>query len=347
MSVLTLFSSARPGGRGRVLGGLVALATSLLLMPAAAVASPSVQWTSPPNNSVFLQGTNVTPTGQASGFQTGGQGLDLALVLDASGSMGPSFGLFGSPPKPRLQWQAEAAIALVNSLPKVNTAAAVIQYATSASIRLPLTSTTSADDIIAAINAVPAGGATATGPGIALAASHLNAAGIPGRDKQMVVISDGLSNQGVNPVTAAGNANAAGIIVHGVVIPGGNPNEMQNIASAGGGSFIDARTDEGLDNLIALFSGFGGTLVGVDNVQVTLPDGTVIANALTDAFGNFSVDWTIQLGDNPFKALATFSDGSTLEADLNLVGVIPLPATVWLMLAGLGAMFGLRRRKLV
>ena len=334
--------------RGGWRGFVAAMVATLVLLPAAAVASPSVQWTSPPNNSTYLVGTGVTPTGLASGFLDPGVGLDLALVLDASGSMGTN-ATSGGVTKSRLLWQAEAAIALVNSLSKVNTAVAVIQYGNSASLSLELTPTTSATDIVNAINAIPASGLTATGDGIALAEGHLNAKGTTGRSKQMVVISDGQRNTGVDPVTAAGNANTnSGIVVHGVVIPGGTPTEMQNIANAGGGTFFDARTDAGLQSLLALFSGTGGTLVGVDKVEVILPDGTVVPNALTDPFGNFSVNWNIELGNNPFKAIATFTDGSTRVADLNLVGVsgvIPLPASMWLLLGGLGALVGLRRRK--
>lgn len=341
---LTSSDKRRGGWRGFV----AALVATLVLLPAAAVASPSVQWTSPPDNSTYLVGTGVTPTGIASGVFNPGVGLDLALVLDASGSMS-SNATSGGVTKSRLLWQAEAAIALVNSLSKVNTAVAVIQYDSAASIRLPLTPTTSATDIVNAINAIPANGLTATAPGIALAEAHLNALGTPGRTKQMVVISDGQSNTGGNPVTAAAAANTnSSIIVHGVVIPGGSAGEMQAIANAGGGSFIDARTDAGLQSLLALFAGTGGTLVGVDNVEVILPDGTVVPNALTDAFGNFSVNWNIELGNNPFQAIATFTDGSTLSADLNLIGVsgaIPLPASMWLLLGGLGALVGLRRRK--
>ena len=348
MFTIPLISSDNTRGGWR--GVVAALVATLMLLPAAAVASPSVQWTSPPDNSTYLVGTGVTPTGIASGFLIPGSGLDLALVLDASGSMG-LVATSGGVTQSRLRWQADAAIALVNSLSKVNTAVAVIQYGNNASLSLALTPTTSATDIVNAINAIPASGLTATGEGIALAETHLNALGTTGRAKQMVVISDGAWNTGVNPVTAAGNAqNNSGITVHGVVIPGGLPDEMQLIANAGGGSYFDARSDAGLQALLALFSGTGGTLVGVDKVEVVLPDGTVVPNALTDAFGNFSVGWNIELGNNPFQAIATFTDGSTRVADLNLVGVsgvIPLPASMWLLLGGLGALVGLRRRKAI
>ncbi|TVQ53323.1 MAG: VWA domain-containing protein [Rhodobacteraceae bacterium] len=334
----------------RQFGVAAAAATGMFFSATAALAAGSVQWTSPPDGSTFLEGTVVHPTGNATGFATGGAGLDLALVLDASGSMS-SNATSGGVTQTRLKWQADAAIALVNSLPTANTAVAVVQYSSVAnsSVRLELTPTTSAQDIIDAINAVPASGLTATGTGIQLAEGELNERGVSGRSQQMVVISDGAWNTGPNPVTAAGAANTdSGIIVHGVVIPGGSPTQMQNIANAGGGSFFDARTDQGLQDLIALFSGTGGTLVGVDKVEVKLPDGTIIPNALTDAFGNFKVPapgYALALGPNVFTATAFFSDGTQLSADLTLNATpIPLPAAAWLLLGGLGGL-GLIGRK--
>ncbi|MGY6633518.1 MAG: VWA domain-containing protein [Alkalilacustris sp.] len=345
----------RTAGRWR--GLRTAFAAVLMLMPAAVTAAPSVNWTSPANNSSYVVGTNVTPVGVASGFDTPGTGLDLALVLDASGSMGAN-ATAGGVTKTRAQWQADAAIALVNSLPSGSTAVAVIEYGTVAgtSVVLPLTPTTDAAAIVAALNSVTATQPqTAIGAGINLARAELMGPnGTPGAVKQMVVISDGANNAGVNPVAAAGAAfTEDGIIVHGVVIPGGSSTQMQNIANAGGGSFADFSDPNNLANIEAFFGGTGGSFVGVSNVEVVMPDGSVVANALTDAFGNFSVNWDIQLGNNLFTANATFQDGSMLSTDLNLIGtapngtgVIPLPASVWLMLSGLGALYGLRRRRL-
>lgn len=339
--ILPTFSAS---GRRRVRGAIAGLAAALMLAPAAAMAAASVSWLSPPDGSQYVVGTNVTPTGRASGFDIPGDGLDLALVLDASGSM-----LISNSGKTRQQWQRDAAIALVKSLPTTNTSVAVAQFAGGGLLRLGLTGTdtqANLDSIEAEINAVPASGSTAISTGIARAATELTTNGTTGRTKQMVVLSDGSSASSFT--TAASNAAADGIIVHSVALPGANTTQMQAIATNGGGVFVDFSDPDNLDNLIDQFTGTGGGFVGVSNVRVILPDGTEVANALTDAFGNFSVNWAIELGDNPFKAIATFADGSSLEADLNLrgVNVIPLPASVWLLIAGVGAMFGLRRRRM-
>lgn len=336
--------------------GAAALAAVATLGLSAGVASAAgtVQWNAPANGATFAVGTEVMPDGTATGLSTGGTGLDLALVLDASGSMASS-ATSGGVTKSRAEWQAEAAVALVNSLPANNTAVTVIEFGTTSgtSVVLPLTPTTTTTDIVNAINGISATqSATAIGTGIDTAANELlngtNAR--TGVSKQMVVISDGSNNAGTNPVTAATNANGDGITVHGVSIPGGNTSQMQSIATAGGGTFFNASTDQGLQDLLSLFSGFGGNLVGVSQVDITMPDGTVLPDVATDAFGNFKTPgWNMLLGANVFTATAFFDDGSTDSATLTLFGVndstnpIPLPAAGWLLLSGLAGL-GVARR---
>lgn len=333
-----------------LLGGTLAVAMLLLLTPSGVFAAPSLSWTSPPDGTAYNVGTEVQPSGTASGFVTG-DGLDLALVLDASGSMGIN-ATSGGVTKTRLQWQADAAIAMVNSLPTVNTSVAVINYAFSASISLNLTPTTSSQDIINAINDITASGATATGPGIDLAQSHLINDGTDGRSKQMVVISDGQSNWGRDPVLAAADAADAGTTVHGVVIPGGSATEMENIANSGGGAFADFSNPDDLEN-IENFFGAGGGLVGLEQLDITLPDNTLIEDYATDAFGNFTIDpaWAMLYGDNTFTAKATFAEGSILTQELNLIGrdaqEVPEPATWGLLALSLvfAGLYHHRRRK--
>lgn len=350
--ILTRREETCSGGFLARIGAVVlASLTAIGLTAGVASAAGTVQWNSPANGATFQVGTEVMPDGTATGLSTGGIGLDLALVLDASGSMG-SNATSGGVTKTRVQWQAEAAVALVNSLPANNTAVAVIRFGTVAgtSVVLPLTSTTSATDIVNAINGIIANqGSTAIGTGIATAQGELTGANATlGRSKQMVVISDGSNNAGVNPVTAATTANAAGITVHGVTIPGGSTAQMEAIATAGGGTFFNASTDQGLQDLINLFSGFGGSLVGVSQVDITMPDGSVLSDVAVDAFGNFKTPgWNMLLGNNVFQVTAFFDDQSQASASLTLVGVdntnpIPLPAAGWLLLSGLAGL-GLAR----
>lgn len=321
-----------------------ALAMAIGLQAGGAQAAGSVIWTDPANNSVFTVGTVVHPTGRADAFGSTGVGLDLMLVLDASGSMGTTL----------QNAQKAAANALVAALPTSNTSVGVVRFASSATLAIGLTPVPDAA-ITAAINGTVSSGITATGPGIQAAQNEIVANGTAGRSKQMVVLSDGLSNSGISPVTAATAAKAAGTTVHAIALPGGSTTEMQNIATAGGGSFTNFTNPASLDDLIGIFNGTAGNLVGVKSVDLVLPDGTALLNVGTDGLGNFKVPapgWAMVLGENIFTAKATFTDGTSASAELRLIGVaphgvIPLPAAAWLLLtgiAGLGAVSRMRRR---
>lgn len=362
-------ASGQPRSRAKRTGlfAFAALVCSALL-GGQAFAAPSVQWTSPADGGTYLVGTEVAPDGRALGTDSG-DGLDLVLVLDASGSMG-RLATSGGVTKTRQQWQRDAAIALVNSLPTTNTSVSIVYFnGTTGTTQLNLTPTTSKDDIIAAINAVPASGVTPTAAGIDQGTAQLlgdNATA--GRSKQMVVVSDGLPNRsnrsGLTAQQAAEaaaiDAALAGITVHGVVIPGGAASSKEAIVNAannatdpaGGGIFVDFSNPDDLSGIEDFFSA-GGGFVGLANLDITLPDGTVLNDYPTDAFGNFKIDpsWAMQFGNNTFIATATFEDGSERTASLNLIGVtdqppsqVPTPGALVLLLSGLGLLSVARRR---
>lgn len=132
---------------------------------------------------------------------------DVMLVLDRSGSMN------GSP----LNNLKNAANTFVDIIDEASdgvlngvidgSRVGVVSFATSATLDRSLMN--NATSLKTAINALSAFGRTAAGDGMNLAQAQL-AGSNPGSLKIMIVVSDGESNEGANPNTAAANARAAG-----------------------------------------------------------------------------------------------------------------------------------------
>ena len=346
---------------------MIAAAGAAVFMLASAPAvnaAGSVSFTSPADGSTVSAGTSVTPTGVVSATGTTG-GLDLVLVLDSSGSMGGRETAAGVTKSVR-EWQQDAAIGIVNSLPNGAARVAVVDFDSNAFVVRPLTllnSTASRNAVIAAINGIDASGGTDIRDGIEAATAHLIAQGAAGASKQMVVFSDGGSDQ-----TAATNAAlaavAAGQTVHSVALPGASLGVLQAVASNGNGVFVDFSNPANLANIGSAFStGAGGTPVGITKVVVTLPDGTVIDPQPVNSLGSFTVaqPFNVTSGANTWTVMSFFTDGSTATDTLTLnvpttgggggggggTAPIPLPAGMPLLLGGLvllGAA-GARRRK--
>lgn len=302
-------------------------------LPAMVMGATVVSWISPDNGSSFLVGTSVNVTGNANASgQTGGTGLDLALVIDTSGSMNSSN---------RLVTAKQAAIELVNALPGATSSVGVVRFSSSASTVLGMTSVSNdKQSIINSINSLSAGGGTNIGAGVSQGESTINSGHTTGRTKMQVLLSDGSGSYSGQAASAFNNSD---IVTHTVGVPGHNATLMQQVANDGNGTY----TASSLTELISLFNGTGGNLVGLDRVDITLPDGTVLNDYATDGLGNFQLDWNILLGANNFSATAFGSDGSSATANWTLFGTaaqpIPEPTSVMLLFVGL-AFFGLRKK---
>ena len=130
---------------------------------------------------------------------------------------------------------------------------------------------------------------------------------------------------------------------------------MEAIAIAGGGEFVNSSN---LQDLIDVFTGSGGNLANISQVDVTLPDGTFLSNiGLTSGLGDFKVPtgYALMAGANTWLVDVLFDDNSSAQASLTIVGTttgggggtspVPLPAAAWMMLAGLGALGAVRSRR--
>ena len=98
-------------------------------------------------------------------------------------------------------------------------------------------------------NAIPGG--TAIGEGLQDAVEILTSnSARPLAAKTVVLLTDGVHNNGVDPLTVAAQAAAENIVVHTITFSGGAAQgAMQSVAAATGGNHYHAPTAEALDDI--------------------------------------------------------------------------------------------------
>lgn len=319
-----------------------AIASIGLSASSASLASVAVSWTGPSPLVNYSVGQVVNPFGNANASGIiGGTGLDLALVLDSSGSMGTI-----NAGKSRNAWLEEASTALVNALPVNSTSVAVIDFDSDALLLQGLTPLSSGSPaVLSAITAIDASGGTAIHAGINRATTELTGPNhTDGRTQMMVVVSDGESSLS-SAVTSATTALGLGVdAIHTVGIPGHNVLTMQSIATAGNGIYTNASD---LTSLVNLFNGTAGNLVGIDHVDVTMNNGTFLSHIAIDGLGNFVLpNATLFFGANVFTAVAYDTLGNSASAELILTAV-PEPSTYAMLGMGLVLIGWINRRRII
>ncbi len=322
--------------------GIPVLAIGLISSPL--MAATTVSWSSPPDGSKYLTGTNVTVTGRAAGVGgTGGMGLDLALVMDSSRSM------WGEAETA----QNSAAKALVAALPQGSSSVAIVDFDGYARTWIGLTPLDGINaNVNAAIDRVDAWGSTSIHSGIDEAARNLTNSSNPERLQAMVVLSDGGSDRGLADA-AADNAIASGVdAIHSVAMGSGADEDTLKAVVNGPDNIYGTADDYGtfndstIEQLVGIFDGTAGNLVGLDRIDYVDPDGVLHTDYATDGLGNFSLAWTLNQGANVFQITAYGDDGTSYTSTLTInAAPVPLPASVLLFATGLLGLIGLRRRK--
>ena len=263
------------------------LTTPAWAVPTISIDSPPTDQSQVTQPQVTVQGT-VTATG-------GGQGLDLMLVLDDSGSL-----IDTDPQGQRFEAVREL---ITNFASNPNVRIGLVFFTDNASLSVPLTPPAAATDPIKneldARQAQGPGGGTAIDAGINVAALELSQNGRPDASDVILLFSDGISNDRNLAINAAENAKAQDAIVS-VIGLGEAANENEEIANAGGGSFLSATDTTELNDL------FSSTrIVGIDTVSVTNKTTQQPATELNFSTGAFNALVDLQLGKNVIEVTAT------------------------------------------
>jgi Ca-activated chloride channel family protein len=193
----------------------------------------------------------------------------VMLVIDTSGSMNAT-----DVSPTRLEAAQKAAHTLINELPGGDRVG-LVSFSSGALLAAPLSD--NRENVQEAIDALQPGGATATGDGLALAVQQLKV-GLTGKSTSgkapalIVLLTDGVTNRGSDPLQAAADAKSAGIAidtvgvgsrggavqVHGQEIGGVDEQALQAIATATGGRYFFAEASGQLSQIYAsLGSNFG------------------------------------------------------------------------------------------
>jgi Ca-activated chloride channel family protein len=192
-----------------------------------------------------------------------GHGLDMTLVLDASGSMRALDAEVGGEWRTRLELAREVVARFAERRAAEGDRVALVVFGETAFTQCPLTSDGAVlADALARVQPGMAGEATALGQALALAVKRA-AAGVPAAPaagpapgRLVVLLTDGRHNAGaVSVELATGLAAAAGVRVHTVAI--GSEGEEVPVAGRGGALHLE-RHDVDAEALARVAAATGG-----------------------------------------------------------------------------------------
>ena len=252
--------------------------TNLTLLGSVMRRSPGVRRHLPP--AMFLLGATALLSGLTVpilNLEIARNTADVVLVIDVSGSMAAT-----DVSPTRLDAAKSAAATLIDQLPGGDRIA-LISFDTRATVRQGLTN--DRGTVKAALSSLVPGSGTALGNALSLALDQLNApartaSGARERSAMIVVLTDGVSNQGSDPLVAAQQVAAAKVpvqtigiglrngsaTVHGEPVGGVDEATLSAIAAATGGKYYYAQAAGELQNIYSTLA----TQVGWQFQQVNL-----------------------------------------------------------------------------
>jgi Ca-activated chloride channel homolog len=263
--------------------------TDLPLLGSVAARGPGLRRHVPPAVFLFgLGGLLLGLAGPVLNLEVARNNSSVMLVIDVSGSMAAT-----DVQPTRLDAARSAARTLIEKLP-ANTKIGLISFNGSATVNAPLSD--DRQSVAAALDGLQPGGSTAIGDALSLAVSQLApgpapASGARRQPAMIVLLTDGASNRGVDPLTAANQARAAGIqvmtvgigvrngtvIVRGQDVGGVDEQTLQSIATTTGGKYFYAEAAGQLNQIYnTLGSQFGWQFLRLD---ITVP--TLVIGILT------------------------------------------------------------------
>lgn len=256
--------------------------TNLALLGSVVRRSPGLRRHLPP--AMFLLGATALVSAMsvpALQLEVARNSADVVLVIDVSGSMQAT-----DVAPTRLEAAKSAATTLIDQLPGADRIA-LISFDTQATVRQGLTTDRSA--VKAALAGLAPGSGTALGDGLALALNQLNATGRSAsaareRPAMIVVLTDGVSNQGSDPLAVAQQIAAAKVPVQTIGIglrngsatvrgePVGGVDEatLSAIAAATGGKYFYAQAAGELQNIYSSLASRVGWQFQEINLMVPL-----------------------------------------------------------------------------